>query len=68
MKLKETTSRLEQQLAEEQAARLNAEAMAQAAQMKSNDEIQKLRENLERAQRESEELRRLAEKVKCAIL
>ncbi|KAK4382062.1 Elongation factor 1-gamma 2 [Sesamum angolense] len=31
--------RLEMQLAEEQTARLKAEAMAQAAQMKSNDEI-----------------------------
>ncbi|KAL0365790.1 UNVERIFIED_CONTAM: Elongation factor 1-gamma 2 [Sesamum radiatum] len=38
-KLKETTHRLEMQLAEEQTARLKAEAMAQAAQMKSNDEI-----------------------------
>ncbi|XP_021300099.1 immune-associated nucleotide-binding protein 9-like [Herrania umbratica] len=66
-KLKETTTRLEQQLAEEQAARLKAEQQAQAAQMKSNDEIRKLRENLERAQRETEELRNQAES-RCAIL
>ncbi|XVF37278.1 hypothetical protein REPUB_Repub19eG0132300 [Reevesia pubescens] len=65
-KLKETTTRLEQQLAEEQAARLKAEEMAQLAQMKSNDEIRKLRENLERAQRETEELRKQA--ARCAIL
>ncbi|GER38666.1 P-loop containing nucleoside triphosphatehydrolases superfamily protein [Striga asiatica] len=67
-KLKETTHRLEQQLAEEQSARLKAEAMAQAAQMKSNDEIRKLREHLERAQKETEELRKQAESGRCAIL
>lgn len=67
-KLKETTFRLEQQLAEEQAARLRAEASAQAAQMKSSDEIRKLREHLERAQRETEELRKRAESGRCAIL
>ncbi|MBA0699316.1 hypothetical protein Goari_000964 [Gossypium aridum] len=65
-KLKETTVRLEQQLAEEQAARLKAEELAQLAQMKSNDEIRKLRENLERAQKETEELRKQA--ARCAIL
>ncbi|XVF73998.1 hypothetical protein PTKIN_Ptkin13bG0026500 [Pterospermum kingtungense] len=65
-KLKEATTKLEQQLAEEQAARLKAEEMAQLAQMKSNDEIRKLRENLERAQRETEELRKQA--ARCAIL
>lgn len=67
-KLRETTHRLEQQLAEEQAARLKAEAIAQDAQRKSNDEISKLREHLERAQRETEELRRQAERGRCAIL
>ncbi|KDO40707.1 hypothetical protein CISIN_1g0366592mg, partial [Citrus sinensis] len=65
--LKET-SRLEQQLTEEQAAPLKVEEAAQLAQMKSNDEIRKLRENLERAQRETEELRKRAEKGGCAIL
>ncbi|KAL9432460.1 hypothetical protein AB3S75_027486 [Citrus x aurantiifolia] len=38
--LKETTTRLEQQLAEEQAARLRAEEVAQLAEMKLKDEIQ----------------------------
>ncbi|XWS24749.1 hypothetical protein CRYUN_Cryun27aG0010500 [Craigia yunnanensis] len=66
-KLKEATTRLEQQLSEEQAARMKAEELAQLAQMKSNDEIRKLRENLEKAQRETEELRRQAES-RCAIL
>ncbi|GFP81262.1 protein aig1 [Phtheirospermum japonicum] len=56
-KLKETTHRLELQLAEEQSARL-----------KANDEIRKLREHLERAQRETEELRKRAESGRCAIL
>lgn len=68
VKLKETTTRLEHQLAEEQAARLMAEEKAQIAQMKAHDEISKLRENLERAQRETEELRKRAEGAKCTIL
>ncbi|GJW29551.1 putative AIG1-type guanine nucleotide-binding (G) domain-containing protein [Tanacetum coccineum] len=67
-RLKETTLRLEQQLAEEQVARLKAEELAYAAQMKSNDEIRKLRENLEKAQKETDELRKRAESGKCAIL
>lgn len=69
-KLKETTVRLEEQLAKEQAARLKAEASAQEAQKKSKDEIKKLREHLERAQRENEEFRNRAEKEigGCAIL
>ncbi|KAK4490024.1 hypothetical protein RD792_000678 [Penstemon davidsonii] len=67
-KLKETTHRLELQLAEEQAARLKAESIAQDAQLKSSHEIQKLREHLEKAQRETEELRKRAESGRCAIL
>ena len=68
LKLRVTTDRLELQLAEEQAARLRAEEIAQAAQMKSNDEIRQLREHLERAQRVAEELRQQAESGRCAIL
>ncbi|XP_062153793.1 immune-associated nucleotide-binding protein 9 [Alnus glutinosa] len=64
LKLRETTTRLEQQLAEEQAARLKAEAQAHLNQAKSNDEIRKLREHLEKAE---EELRRRSEN-RCAIL
>lgn len=60
--MRETTTKLEQQLAEELAARLKAEENAHAAQMRSDNEIRKLRENLERAQ---EELRK---KGGCAIL
>ncbi|XP_059631432.1 immune-associated nucleotide-binding protein 9-like [Cornus florida] len=67
-KLRETTCRLEHQLAAEHAARLKAEKIAQASQMKSNDEIRKLREHLERAQRETQELRKQAESGRCAIL
>ncbi|KAL7118280.1 hypothetical protein ACP275_03G126400 [Erythranthe tilingii] len=67
-KLRETTHRLEQQLAEEQKARLKAEEFARDAQMKSNDEIRQLREHLERAERETEKLRKQAESGKCAIL
>lgn len=68
MKLRETTHRLEKQLAAEQAAREEAEKMVHEAQMKSSDEIHKLRESLERAQRETQEFRHLAEKPKCGIL
>ncbi|KAK9080221.1 hypothetical protein SSX86_001897 [Deinandra increscens subsp. villosa] len=67
-RLKETTARLEQQLAEEQEARLKAEEMARAAQTNSDDEIRKLRASLERARRETEELRKRAESGNCAIL
>lgn len=64
LKLRETTSRLEQQLAEEQAARLKAEENAQKAQCRSDAEIRKLREHLEQAH---EELRKRGEN-RCAIL
>ncbi|KAM7460991.1 hypothetical protein LguiA_029112 [Lonicera macranthoides] len=67
-KLRETTRRLEQQLAEEQAARLKAEENAQAAKMKSNDEIRELRGNLQKAQRETVELRNPSERSRCLIL
>ncbi|GAY33553.1 hypothetical protein CUMW_286790, partial [Citrus unshiu] len=59
-KLKETT-RLEQQLAEEQATRLKAEQAAQSAQTKSNDEIGKLK-------KETAELREQPKNGWCAIL
>ncbi|KAL9432456.1 hypothetical protein AB3S75_027483 [Citrus x aurantiifolia] len=67
-KLKETTTRLEQQLAEEHLARLKAEGAAQLAQMKSNEEIFKLREKLERSQRETQELRNRVPQRPCPIL
>jgi hypothetical protein len=46
LKLKETTTRLEQQLAEEKATRLKAEEQARFNQEKSNDDILELREKL----------------------
>ncbi|KAH9781292.1 Immune-associated nucleotide-binding protein 9 [Citrus sinensis] len=61
-------SRLEQRLAEEQTARLKAEEAAQLAQGKSNDEICKLRKDVESAQRETAELREEYENSWCAIL
>ena len=42
-------------MAEEQTDRLKGEEVAQLAQRKSNDEIHKLRENHERAQKETED-------------
>lgn len=63
--MREATTRLEQQLAEEQAARLKAEEGARLAQMRSDVEIQKLREHLEKAH---EELRKNAERGGCTIL
>ena len=42
-------------MAEEQTDRLKGEEVAQLARRKSNDEIQKLRENVERAQKETED-------------
>ncbi|GAU37928.1 hypothetical protein TSUD_269430 [Trifolium subterraneum] len=51
-KLREATTKLEEQLAKEQAARQAAEEYANAAQMKSNNEIRKLRRHLERAHEE----------------
>ncbi|GAB4839513.1 hypothetical protein Ancab_029039 [Ancistrocladus abbreviatus] len=57
-KLRETTNRLEQQLAAEQAARLKAEMIAREARTKSDHEIRDLQEKLERAWKETEELRK----------
>ena len=57
-KLRETAKRLEKQLGEEQAARLEAEKRANEAQKRSSDEIKKLRENLEKAEKETKELQK----------
>ncbi|XP_027094394.1 immune-associated nucleotide-binding protein 9-like [Coffea arabica] len=67
-KIMDATRRFEQKLTEEQAARLKAEEAAQAAQMKSNDEIRLLREHIEGVERENRELRKHAERGGCQIL
>uniref|UniRef100_K3YSL3 AIG1-type G domain-containing protein n=2 Tax=Setaria italica TaxID=4555 RepID=K3YSL3_SETIT len=67
-KLNYSVEKLQQQLMEEQNARLEAEKVALEARMKSEDEIQKLKESLRKAQMENEEFRRLAAERKCAIL
>ncbi|KAE8697891.1 Detected protein of confused Function [Hibiscus syriacus] len=58
-KLKEATARLEQKLAEERAARREAEVQAELDRKSSNEEMQKLRENLKKeapqAQQKSDE-------------
>ncbi|PON32853.1 hypothetical protein PanWU01x14_357610 [Parasponia andersonii] len=61
-RLREATARLEEQLAEEKAARVELQKYAKQAQKRSNEELSKLRVHLEKAQ---EELRR---KGNCAIL
>lgn len=58
--LKETIAKHAQQLAEEQATRLEIRT-------KSNDEIQKLKGDLERALKETEELGKRAECGNCVI-
>jgi predicted translin family RNA/ssDNA-binding protein len=67
-KLNSTIERLEKELAEEQAARLEAQKIAEDARLKSDDEIRKLKESLEKAQKENEEFKRLAQGSRCAIL
>ncbi|XP_031394175.1 immune-associated nucleotide-binding protein 9-like [Punica granatum] len=52
-KLRGEVKRLDQMLAEEQAARMRAEEQAQSAQAKSNAEIRDLRESLDRVREEN---------------
>ncbi|XP_031262021.1 immune-associated nucleotide-binding protein 9-like [Pistacia vera] len=66
LKLIEATRKLEKQLMEEQVTRLKLELNAQDAQRKSNEEIRRLNENLQRANRENKCLRDRLEK--CPIL
>ncbi|KAJ0085925.1 hypothetical protein Patl1_07571 [Pistacia atlantica] len=58
LKLIEAISKLEKQLFEEQVVRLKSELKAKDAQMKSNEEIHRLKENLQRANMENERLQR----------
>lgn len=67
-KLDDAIKRLEIQLAEEQAARLEAEKGAREEWMKSEEKIAKLREQLRRTQEESQDFRKRAESLKCQIL
>jgi hypothetical protein len=65
-KLNSTVEKLQQQLMEEQNARLEAEKIALAAMMKSQEEIRQLKKSLKKAQQE--EFRRMAQSKKCPIL
>ncbi|PKI32037.1 hypothetical protein CRG98_047572 [Punica granatum] len=68
-KLIEEVKRLDQKLAEEQAARTRADEQAHSAQKKSDDEIRNLKDDLAKARRETEVLRKQTEeKSSCAIL
>lgn len=66
-KLNFAIEKLEKQLAEEQAARLKAEKVAEASRLRSDEEIQKLKEELKKTHEESQKFRKQAES-KCAIL
>ncbi|KAL5704151.1 hypothetical protein ACHQM5_022623 [Ranunculus cassubicifolius] len=59
-RFKETTLLLEQQLAEEKAARMRSEVLLQEAQTEASNEICKLKESLAKAEKETGELRKLA--------
>ena len=67
-KLNSTIERLEKELKEEQTARLEAQKIAEDAWVKSDDEIRKLKASLQKAEKENEEFRRLAQGGRCAIL
>ncbi|GAB2219655.1 hypothetical protein Droror1_Dr00007292 [Drosera rotundifolia] len=68
VKMRETTTMLEQHFAEEQEVSLKAEEMAKAAERQSNEEIRRLRESLEKAQRETKKLRAQAQVGGCFFL
>lgn len=65
--MRQTVEKLEKQLAEEQAARLEAEKISQEARTRWDEEISKLRESLENARRDAEEFRMRAESNKKCI-
>ncbi|KAL9667502.1 hypothetical protein QQ045_001863 [Rhodiola kirilowii] len=67
-KLRETIEMYEKQLEEEKAARANAVERAENFQCKANEELSKLREDLENARRETEELHKCQQKGNCSIL
>uniref|UniRef100_A0A0E0CLZ9 AIG1-type G domain-containing protein n=1 Tax=Oryza meridionalis TaxID=40149 RepID=A0A0E0CLZ9_9ORYZ len=67
-KLNITVDKLQQQLMEEQNARLEAERLAAEARLRSDEEIRKLKKRLEKAQQENEEFRKMASQHKCSIL
>ncbi len=67
-KLNITVDKLQQQLMEEQNARLEAERLAAEARLRSDEEICKLKKRLEKAQQENEEFRKMASQHKCSIL
>ncbi|XP_073003598.1 immune-associated nucleotide-binding protein 9 isoform X2 [Typha latifolia] len=67
-KLNSTIERLEKQLAEEQAARLQAEKISEEARVKSDSEIRELKASLKKAQKESEEFRKQSGSQGCNIL
>ena len=67
LKVKESISRLEQQLEAEKAARLKAEEMVETAKKNLDDKIRRLREDLE-SERVQWECRKQAVISGCAIL
>lgn len=71
MRLRECILRLEKQLAEERAARAEAEVKAQAAQAKSRDEVVELKKRLNRAEASSKKLQQKVDSQQggfCAVM
>ncbi|TVT98244.1 hypothetical protein EJB05_56463, partial [Eragrostis curvula] len=70
-KLNSIIENLQKQLLEEQNARLKAENEVAGAMLRSEEEIRRLRDNLEKAQQDSDKARQFYEKFKwmeCAIM
>lgn len=65
-KLRETQDRLEQQLNEERAARLELEEKANKVEKHSSDVVKKLREDLDRAEKMTKQLQENSKR--CIIL
>lgn len=68
MRLRESILNLEKQLAEERAARAEAELKAREAQARSVDEVHQLKERLNRADELSRELQGKLNNQFCAIM
>lgn len=67
-RMKESVLNLEKQLAEERAARVEAEAKVLEAQTKSKDEVFAMKERMMRAEEKSRDLENRLKNQFCAIM